>query len=122
MLTLAIAAALVAAPDAGPGSPSQLRKDYGACLNKFVDSSVKDKLAPDAFTAGAKAACASQEAAFRKSIIDSDLRMKIKQSEAEDNANTQVEDYLVNAADKYSGYVADLPKPAEAPKLAEAPK
>jgi hypothetical protein len=122
MLTLALAAALVAAPDAGAGSPGQLRKDYGACLNKFVEASVKDKLAGDAFTTAAKAACASKEAAFRKSIIDADLRMKIKQAEAEENANTQVEDYLVNAADKYAGYVAEAPKPAEAPKLAEAPK
>ncbi|MDB5698789.1 MAG: hypothetical protein JWN69_1593 [Alphaproteobacteria bacterium] len=122
MLTLAIAAALVAAPDSGAGSPGQLRKDYGTCLNKFVDGSVKDKLAPDAFTAGAKAACVSQERAFRKSIVDGDLRVKIKQSEAEDNANTQVEDYLANAADKYSGYVGETAKPAEAPTLAEAPK
>ena len=50
MLTLALAAALAAAPDAGAGSPGQLRKDYGACLNKFVEASVKDKLAGDAFT------------------------------------------------------------------------
>jgi hypothetical protein len=122
MLTLALAAALVAAPDAGAGSPGQLRKDYGACLNKFVEASVKDKLAPDAFTTAAKAACASKEAAFRKSIVDADLRMKIKQAEAEENANMQVEDYVVNAADKYAGYVAEAPKPVEAPKLAEAPK
>jgi hypothetical protein len=122
MLTLVIAAALVAAPDAGAGSPGQLRKDYGACLNKFVDGNVKDKLTADAFTTAAKAACASKEAAFRKSIIDADLRMKIKQSEAEENAKMQVEDYLVNAADKYAGYIEEAPKPAEAPKLAEAPK
>jgi hypothetical protein len=103
MISLAIATALAAAQASGPALLP--RKNYGACLNKFMKAKVSEKLDEAGFRSGAKTACAAEEAAFRDSLIAFDLKMKIKRAEAEDNASTQVEDYLVNAVENYQAHV-----------------
>jgi len=96
---LALAAA---APSAGPSG--QARKAYSTCIQKVIKAKTPDKLDGDAFTAAVKSACAAEEAAFTKSLIDYDVATGLKRADAEEGARLQVEDYLVNASETYSTY------------------
>jgi hypothetical protein len=110
MISIALATALyVSAAPAGP--PPQLRKNYSVCLNRFSKEKMEAKLDAETFKAAAKTACASEEAAFRKSIVDYDVKMGVKRAEAEEGATLQVEDYLINTADTYSVLYGEQPKP-----------
>ena len=99
MISITLAAMLAAAPAAGP--PAQPRKAYGACLMKFEKTKAGEKLSTEEFVAAAKAACAAQEAAFRRSLVDYDVRAGMKRADAEEGAQLQVEDYLANTADTF---------------------
>jgi len=99
MLTLIASAALAAT-----AQPSDApRKAYANCLGEFVRKANKDALTQDAFDAGIKTACTTQEAAFRKSVVDYDMKTGTKRADAEDGARLQVEDYMANARE---GFVA----------------
>lgn len=100
MISLTLAAMLAAAPPAG-GPPAQPRKAYGACLTKVAKAKAGDKLAGDAVKAALASGCATEEAAFKKSLVDYDVRSGMKRADAEEGAQLQVNDYLVNAAELY---------------------
>jgi hypothetical protein len=104
LLSVAFAAAAAAPPAGGP--PPAPRKAYAGCLTKVVKDKTSDKLTADAFTAAAKAACAAEEAAFVKSIVDYDMAAGTKRADAEEGAKLQIEDYLANAADTYATYTS----------------
>ena len=103
-IALVTALALAAAPPSG-GPSGQPRKAYSACLQKLIKAKTGEKLDGAGFTAAAKAGCSIEEASFRKSLVDYDVATGQKRADAEEGANLQVEDYLVNAADTYSTYV-----------------
>lgn len=106
MISFALMTFLTAAAPP-PGLPP--RKAYGACLKRAMNERLADKLAAQAFAAAAKAACAAEEAAFTRSLVDEDLRMKIKRPEAEANAAGQVQDYLANTTNNYRAALGDGP-------------
>jgi hypothetical protein len=110
MIVLA-AAMLMAGNAAAPAAPSQERRAFGQCLAKFVHDKLETKMDAAAFKTAAKAACATQQAAFRTAWVTYDVAMRSKRSDAEENADSQIEDYLQNSADSY----ADTTNPA-APK------
>ena len=91
---------------AGPVAPTQERRAFGQCLSKFIHDKLEAKMDPAAFKAAEKAACATQESAFRNAWITYDVGMKTRRSEAEQNAADQVEDYLSNSADTYASSIA----------------
>jgi hypothetical protein len=101
MIELIVAAGMMGAAAQVPSAPVLPRKNYGDCLNKFVQAKVGDKLAEDAFKTGVKAACATQETAFRTAWINYEVGMKTKRADAEQNAESQIDDYLQNAVDNY---------------------
>ena len=101
-IALTIALTLGAAPVGGPAQ--QPRKAYGACLQKVIKDKTAAKLSAEAFGEAVKAACAAQEAAFVKSLVDYDVATGIKRAEAEEGARLQVEDYLINSSDTYATY------------------
>lgn len=100
-ITLLTALGMAFAP-AMSDPAGQTRKAYNACLKKLVEAKTSDKLSAEAFTSAAKTACASQEAAFIKTIVDFDVKTGLKRTEAEEGARIQVEDSLANAVDTYS--------------------
>ena len=109
MISFALATALAAsAAQAGP--PPQLRQAYSACLSSFMKAKIEEGLDDASFRSGAKAACASQEAAFRDSIVAYDVKMGMKKADAEEGAALQVEDYLTNTADSYRSRAQPKPK------------
>ena len=108
MISFALATALAATAQAGP--PPQLRKAYAACLSSFSKAKMSEKLDDATFRSGAKAACSSQEAAFRNSIVSYDVKTGTKRAAAEEGAALQVEDYLVNIAETYQAHTQAKPK------------
>jgi hypothetical protein len=86
---------------AAPAAPSQERRAFGSCLSKFVHDKLTDKMEGPAFKAAAKNACAAQSAAFRAAWVSYDVAMRTPRSEAEQNADSQIEDYLQNSTDSY---------------------
>lgn len=109
MISFALATALAAsAAQAGP--PPQLRQAYSTCLGDFMKAKMSEKLDDAAFRSGVKAACASQEAAFRNAIVASDVKSGMKKASAEEGAELQIEDYLINTAETYQARANPKPK------------
>ena len=108
MIVLPVAVLMAAA---GPAPTAMERRAFGQCLSKFVHDKLEAKMDPAAFKAAQKAACAQQEAAFRNAWIAYDISMKTKRSEAEENAASQVDDYLTNSADTYASSIAPPSRP-----------
>jgi hypothetical protein len=112
---IVLAAAMLMAGNA-PVAPSQERRALGACLTKFVHDKLADKMDATAFKAAAKAACAAQQAAFRTAWVSYDVAMKSSRTDAEENADSQIEDYLQNSGESYADATTSAaPKPAAAP-------
>ena len=108
MIVLPVAMLMAAA---GPAPTALERRAFGQCLSKFVHDKLEAKMDAAAFKAAQKAACAQQEAAFRSAWIAYDMSMKTRRSEAEENAASQVEDYLTNSADTYASSIAPPSRP-----------
>ncbi|HEY0625475.1 MAG TPA: hypothetical protein VGD10_01955 [Allosphingosinicella sp.] len=99
MISLALATTLAAAALQGP--PAAPRRDYSSCLSKIAKEKRSEKMEKEAFTAALKTACATEEAAFRKSLVDYDVKTGSKRAAAEEGAKLQAEDYLVNVTETY---------------------
>jgi hypothetical protein len=108
MIVLPIAILMAAA---GPAPTALERRAFGQCLSKFVHDKLDAKMDAAAFKAAQKAACAQQEAAFRNAWVAYDVSMKTRRSEAEENAASQVDDYLSNSADSYASSIAPPSRP-----------
>jgi hypothetical protein len=102
MIALIVALGMSGAAPAAPAAPTMPRKNLGMCFNKVVEAKIGDKLAPDAFKAAAAAACTNEENAFRNAWIAYEVGMKTKRTDAEQNANSQIDDYLQNAVETYT--------------------
>jgi hypothetical protein len=99
MIVLLLAAGLAGAPL--DSSQSQARRDYGACLSKFLKTQETKKIDTAAYKAAATTACAAQAEAFRRAWIAYDVSMKTAPSEAAQDAASQIQDYLDNSAETY---------------------
>lgn len=108
MIALAVAA-LLANPTA-PLAPAQARKEFGACLTKYMHEAEPKKLDAAAYKAGAHTSCAAQESAFRTAWVAYDVGMKTRRADAEESAAAQIEDYLQNSVDTYT-FATNPPKP-----------
>jgi hypothetical protein len=102
MIALVVALGMSGAGLQGNANATVLpRKNFGMCLNKVVEQKANDKLAEDAFKTAAKAACAKEETSFRTAWVSYEVSMKTKRTDAEQNAESQIDDYLSNAIETY---------------------
>lgn len=117
MISLALATALTfAAAQANP--TVQPRQAYSKCLGAFMKQSLEAKMAPEAFGAAVKSACAAQESAFRTASIAYDVKMGGSRAQAQEDADLQVEDYLASIEDSYRVHLEGgmTPQPESAPE------
>jgi hypothetical protein len=98
---IVLAAAMMMAAPAAPAAPSRERNALGTCLQKAIHDRLADKMNADAFKTAAKTACSAQATAFRAAWVSYDVAMKTPRTDAEQNADSQVEDYLQNTTDSY---------------------
>jgi hypothetical protein len=109
MLAMALAAA---APGPSPDAIARARKAYSVCLSGFMKKSLKDGVEDAAFASGLSPACATQEAAFRQTVIAADTAAGIKRAVAEENAGLEVEDILSNTKEMFKDYKESKTSPA----------
>lgn len=100
---LAIAALLAAsAATAAPiDTPIDTqRKQFVECLRQAVDKARTDRLAPAGFEALARQRCSGELGAFRSALVAFDVKAGSPRKRAEQDADTQIGDYLVGASEK----------------------
>jgi hypothetical protein len=97
MITLIAAAALAAQAQ----SIAQPRQAFATCLSALVKKSVKEGMETAAFETALAAACKTEEAAFRKAVVDYDMKTGAKRATAEEGAQLQIDDYVANAKDSF---------------------
>lgn len=112
MIVLA-AAMMMAAPAAAPAAPLQERRALGQCLSKFVHDKLSEKMEGAAFKTAAKTACAAQAATFRAAWVSYDVAMRTPRADAQQSADSQIEDYLQNSTDSYVDGANPKPKAAD---------
>ena len=116
-----VAAMMMAPGAAAPSPPGKERRDYGMCLSRFVHDKLSgDKMDAAAFKTAAHTACGTEEAAFRTSWVNYDVAMRTKRADAEENAASQIEDYLQNSAESYADAITPRGAAAPAAKPASA--
>jgi hypothetical protein len=86
-----------------PGAASEPRKAYSGCLIQYVRASAEKKLPAEQFDASVAAACTSEEQAFRKSVVASDVARNISRKTSEQGVADEVADYLTEAKERYRG-------------------
>jgi hypothetical protein len=109
MISLAIATALYAT---SMQSTAVLpRKQYSECLNKAVKKNLTDKTDPTSFPAAARTACAAEATAFKAALVTYDVKAGTRRTQAEQDANLQIEDYLNSALETYKVFSESGAKP-----------
>ena len=77
------------------------RETFQHCLRVFVDSSTRDHKTLEQFNATFPQACATEQTAFRQTIIQRDMASRSTRATAEDSANLEVEDARANFNDLF---------------------
>jgi hypothetical protein len=101
MFHLAAALMLAGYAPPPPTIQAEARKAYGACLRKFMNSKLAEKMDANAYRTAAKAACQTEEAGFRAAWISFDTGNGAKASEASQNANGQIDEYIDKSLSDY---------------------
>jgi hypothetical protein len=89
-----------------PSDASAPRKAYSACLVKYVQSSAEKKMPVDQFDSTLGTACSSEEQAFRKSVVSSDVARGISRKTSEQGVADEVADYVADAKERYRSYAS----------------
>ena len=87
------------------------RNELLKCLRETATKAESQKMPADGFVAFAHANCSSQEQGLKAAIWAFDAKNKVSRKQSEEDANLQIEDYVLTAEDKYR---ARAPKPAAA--------
>ena len=101
MMSSLFAIALLSVPSAA----SQPRQAFSECLIKYVRASAEKKLAADQFDASLATACSTEEEAFRKSVITSDVARGISRKTSEQGVAEEISDYMTDAKERYRGEI-----------------
>src|SRR3546814_18962798 len=73
---------------------AQPRDAYATCLRKFMTSQLDKKTKPDEFDKALQPACEQQETAFRNAIIAAEKDEGMSDTDAQEDAQFQDDDYL----------------------------
>ena len=115
MISLIIASTIgLTALQAGVDIP---RKNLGACLSSALDAAVAQKVAVADYGAFVAKTCEAQASSLKNGLIGFDVKNGIKRGQAATDAQAQIDDYFVMAAERYESKVGK-PKSAAAPAKA----
>src|SRR3546814_11458226 len=84
---------------------AQPRDAYATCLRKFMTSQLDKKTKPDEFDKALQPACEQQETAFRNAILAADKAEGMSDTDAQEDAQFQVDDYLDTFKNNYRDYL-----------------
>ena len=77
------------------------RKAFTACLRETVEKGKTEKVAADGFTAYVQAHCAPASATFKNAMVSFDVKNKVPRKQATSDAESQINDYYTETADRY---------------------
>ncbi|MBX3562460.1 MAG: hypothetical protein KF780_11690 [Sphingomonas sp.] len=77
------------------------RQGYSSCLRQYLNESMEQNVAPDAFERGIGAQCTSQATSFREALIQRDVRAGGGRARAEEDARITMEDLRANFIEMY---------------------
>src|SRR3546814_5893791 len=106
---LSIMAMAAAAQPADTTAPP--RDAYATCLRKFMTSQLDKKTKPDEFYKALQPACEQQETAFRNAILAADKAEGMSDTDAQEDAQFQVDDYLEKFQNNYRYYLDTNTRP-----------
>ena len=83
------------------GSANQARHAYAQCLEKALRTHLESKTDPTGFDTALTATCAAQAAAYRNAVLAAETAAGSSRADAEDLANSEIEDLEANTKDLY---------------------
>ena len=89
----------LAAPN--PQTLAQPRKNYVACLKRFENKALDDKMEVAAYSVAIKSACQAEAAAMSKALVDYDVAMGTKRAAAAANAAIDLADYVATSDERF---------------------
>ena len=99
MIGMAIASAItMIAMQASINAP---RSAFSACLKEVLPKAQAEKVAPAAFGAYAKSACAGKSESLRSALVSFDVKNGIGRSRALADAEVQIDEYYTMSAEQY---------------------
>ena len=96
------------------------RKNLGACLSSALDAALAQKVAVTDYNAFVAKTCEVPASSLKNGLIGFDVKNGIKRGQATTDAQAQIDDYFVMAAERYEAKVGK-PKAAVAPTPSPAP-
>src|SRR3546814_8181804 len=106
---------LIIMPMAAAAQPAdttaQPRDADATCLRKFMTSQLDKKTKPDEFDKALQPACEQQETAFRNAILAADKAEGMSDTDAQEDAQFQVDDYLEKFQNNYRDYLETNTRP-----------
>ena len=90
---------------------SQARRAYGDCLTSAVRSHLDKNSDPAAFDGALAGACAAQAAALRNAILASEKAAGSSDTDAEELAQIEIEDFETNTKDVYRLHLEQNTRP-----------
>ena len=105
MFELAIASAIFAAAfqtAAADGARTALR----TCIKQATVEAKSAKVTNDGFTAFVRQKCSAQETSFKSAVWAFDSKNKVSKKQSESDAQFQIDDYVMSAADRYAAEVS----------------
>lgn len=98
------------------------REAFTACLRTYVNQSIEDTMALDAFRAAYPQQCTAQQQAFRDAIVRREVAGRVSQADAQEQANLEIDDARLNFSERFEMSVPAAPpqQEAQAPQPAGA--
>ena len=96
MITAAILAALIQS-----AAINSQRDNFLSCLDKAAAAATAQKIPSDAFEAHLRQSCADAETKFEAALVAFDLKNKVPRKLAADDAQVQVDDFVMNLVGRY---------------------
>ncbi len=97
-----VAILLVAAMLAWQGNIEGPRKAFTACLKQAGKAAEAAKTKPEEYAAFAKERCSGEAASLKSVLVGFDVKNGIARSKAAASAQTELDDYLTQAAEGYA--------------------
>jgi hypothetical protein len=97
MISIVLASMLLAQG----GTASQARHAYGECLRQIMKTNLDTKTDPAAFDTAVAAGCAAEGAAYRNAVLAAEIAAGSNRADAEDLANSEIQDLKANISDLY---------------------
>lgn len=98
-------------------TPSQTvdttREAFAKCLRVHMGKSLDAKMSDTDYEAAIKTVCVPQRDAFRAAVIALDKASGYSDSDANDDASAQIDDYFSNFSDKFMDYSSSNTRPSD---------